>query len=218
MAKRYLVIGLGRFGEAVAKALRLMQQDVMGVDSDEGRTQALADILSHVIQADATQEGVLERLSVSDFDAAVVAMGAEVEGSILVTMMLKELGCPYVVARASSEMHERVLKRVGADRVIFPERDMGARVAHGLLDPRVIDYFELMREFSVMELEAPSSMHGCTLAELGLRQQYNVNLLGIRRKGGRVVANPGGEDTILPGDILIVAGSHEALQRLSAEV
>lgn len=211
--KQVAVIGLGRFGEAVGTALRALGAEVLGIDQDEARTQAMADVLTHVVQTDATQEGVLAELGLARFDAAVVAMGADIEASTLVTVMLKELGTRLVVARASSTTHGKVLAKVGADRVVFPERDMGTRVAHGLLNPNVIEYFELVPDYSIVEMTAPKAFHSKTLAELDLRRRYGANVILIRREGV-VLASPGGDDAIQAGDLLVVSGATTGLERL----
>ncbi len=211
--REFAVIGLGRFGEAVGRALRSLGQDVLGIDRDEARTQALADVLTHVVQGDSTQEGLLRELDLGRFDAAVVAMGADIEASILVTMMLKELGVGHVVARASTATHGKVLAKVGADRVVFPEQDMGVRVAHGLINRRILDYFELLPHYSVVEMTAPRFTYGRTLGELALRQRFDANVILIRR-GDKVNASPGGDDVVLEGDLLVVSGSTEGLRRL----
>lgn len=211
--KQFAVIGLGRFGEAVGTALHSLGQDVLGVDKDEARIQAAADLFTHVVQADATQEGVLEGLGVAKFDAAVVAMGADIEASTLVTVMLKELGVRHVVARASTATHGKVLAKVGADRVVFPERDIGVRVANGLLSANVLEYFELLPNYSIVEMTAPEFTHGRTLGELGIRQKFGATVILIRR-AGEVNASPGGDDVILEGDLLVVWGTTEGLRRM----
>ena len=211
--KKIAVIGLGRFGEAVSVALRAAGHEVLGIDIEEARTQALADALSHVVQADATREGVLADLGLTSFDGAVVAMGADIEASILVTVLLKELGVKQVIARASSAIHGKVLAKVGADRVVFPERDMGIRVAQGLLNPDVLEQFELLPDYSIAEVNAAEFTHGHSLRDLDLRQRFGANVILIRR-GDSVNASPGADDVILEGDVLVVSGPNEGLRRM----
>lgn len=213
MARQFVVIGLGRFGEAVGLALRSLGQEVLGIDVDEQATQALAGALTHVVTADATQEGVLEELGVGRFPVAVVAMGADIEASTLVTVMLKELGVKRVVARASSGLHGRVLAKVGADQVIFPEQDMGTRVAQSLVNPNVLEHFELVPNYSVVEMRAPKFMHGRTLSQLNLRARFGVNVILVRR-GDEVNASPGADDPILDDDLLVVSGPDDGLRRI----
>lgn len=213
--RQFAIVGLGRFGEAVGTALHDLGQTVLGIDRDPVKVQALADVLTHVVQADATLELVLDNLGVAKFDAAVVAVGADIETSALVTVTLKELGVKHIVARASSALHGRLLARIGADRVVFPERDIGVRVANGLLYPNVLEYFELLPHYSVIEVASPKSMHGQTLTELRVRQRFGANIILIRR-GEKVNASPSGEDVVLEGDLLVVSGTTEGLQKLGA--
>jgi trk system potassium uptake protein TrkA len=213
--RQFAIVGLGRFGEAVGTALHDLGQTVLGIDRDPVKVQAMADILSHTVQADATLELVLDNLGLARFDAAVVAVGADIETSALVTVTLKELGVKHVVARASSALHGRLLARIGADRVIFPERDIGVRVANGLLYPNVLEYFELLPHYSIIEITAPRFMHGQTLNELRVRQKFEANIVLIRR-GEQVNATPGGADVVLEGDLLVVSGTTEGLQRLGS--
>lgn len=213
MVRQFAVIGLGRFGEAVGLALRSLGQEVLGIDVDEQAAQALAGALTHVVTADATQEGVLEELGLGRFDVAVVAMGADIEASTLVTVVLKEVGVKRVVARASSSIHGRVLAKVGADQVIFPERDMGTRVAQALVNPNVLEHFELVPNYSVVEMRAPKFMHGRTLSQLNLRARFGVNVILVRR-GDEVNASPGADDPIGEGDLLVVSGPDDGLRRI----
>jgi len=211
--KQFAIIGLGRFGEAVGTALQSLGHEVLGVDKDPARTQALADVFTHVIQADATQENVLEDLGLSRLDAVVVAMGADIEASTLVTVRLKELGVKRVVARASSKIHGKVLAKVGADQVVFPERDMGLRVATGLVNPNILEHFELVPHYSVVEMKAPKFAVGRTLSQLNLRARFGVNVI-LMRRGDRVNASPGADDVIEEGDLLVVSGPDEGLRRM----
>jgi len=211
--KQAAIIGLGRFGESVGTALRSVGTEVLGIDRSEARVQALADVLTHVIKADATQEGVLEDLGLARFDVCVVTMGTNIEASTLVTVKLKELGARHVVARASSELHGKVLAKVGADRVVFPERDMGVRVAAGLVNPNVLEHFELVPHYSVVEMKAPKFAHGRTLSQLNLRARFGVNVILIRR-GDEVNPSPGADDVIQQGDLLVVSGPDEGLRRM----
>jgi trk system potassium uptake protein TrkA len=211
--KDFAVIGLGRFGEAVGSALRALGHEVLGIDQDSNKTQALADTLTHVIQADATREGVLADIGLGRFEVVVVAMGADIEASILVTVMLKELGVKKVVARASSALHGKVLAKVGADDVVFPERDTGFRVAQGLVNPNVMEYFQLSPHYSVVEMKVPQFTHGRSLSQLNLRARFGVNVILIRR-GDEINASPGADDTIEEGDVLVVSGPDEGLRRM----
>ncbi|MCL5045943.1 MAG: TrkA family potassium uptake protein [Actinobacteria bacterium] len=211
--KQFAVIGLGRFGSAVATTLAQMGHEVLGVDNDEANIQALSHHLTHVVQADCRDEEVLKSLGVRNFDVVVVAIGNDLEGSILVTVLLKEIGVKYVIAKARNELHGKVLYKVGADRVVFPERDMGARVAHNLVSSNILDYIELSPEYGVVELTASKFFAGKTLKQLDLRNRYGANVMAIK-KGETITVAPKADDVINEGDVLVVIGDTESLSRL----
>jgi trk system potassium uptake protein TrkA len=211
----FAVIGLGRFGRSVALTLVELGHSVLGVDREEARVQAVSRQLTHAVQADATDEETLNALGVRNFDAVVVGIGANIEASVLVTLMLKQLGVPRVVAKASSELHGRVLERVGADRVVFPEREMGVRIARRLVAPGVLDLIELTPDVSVEELTAAGKIAGRTLRELDLRAKYGVTVLAIRR-GEDVEVSPRPDVRIQQGDVLVVIGRNEQLLKVDA--
>ena len=212
--RQFAVVGLGRFGASVAATLRKLGQEVLAVDSSEERVQELAPLVTHAVQADATDENAMRSLGIRNFDVAVVAIG-EIEASILATSVLKSLGVPYVVAKALSDLHGRVLERVGADRVVYPERDMGVRVAHNLLSGNLIDYIELAPGYSIIEVTAKEQFVGRTLGELDFRARYGIQVLALRR-GSQVVVAPGADATIEAGDVLVAMGEDERLEELEA--
>ncbi len=211
--KEFAVIGLGRFGSNVAKTLHDMGYEVLGVDSSEHRVQRHIDNCTHVVEADATDEATLRSLGISNFEVVVVSIGNNLEASILVTLLCKEIGVPEVIAKASSEVHGKLLQRIGADRVVFPERDMGVRLANHLVVDNIIDYLEVTPEVSIVEISSTPRMHGTTLRELDVRARFGVNVLAIRRGGEEVVVAPGPDDPILEGDVLIVLGSNEDVRK-----
>ena len=213
-SRQFVVIGLGAFGSSVAATLYQLGQEVLAIDTSEERVQEMAPLVTHAVQADATDEQAMKALGIRNFDVAVVAIG-DIEASILATSLVKGLGVQYVVARAMSELHARVLERVGADRVVHPERDMGVRMAHILLSGNLIDYVELMPGYSIVEVVAREPFVGKTLRELELRARYGINILAIRR-GSRVLAVPGADTVIEPGDILLAMGEDERLEELEA--
>ncbi len=216
MKKQFAVIGLGRFGTSVATTLAQLGYDVLAVDSDEARVEELAEVATHAVQADATDIEVLKQLGIRNFDVVVVSIGHNMEASILVTLILKEMGVKQVIAKAGSELHSRVLKRVGADRVVFPERDMGARVAHNLVASNIIDYIELAPNYSLLEITPPCEMFDKTIRELNLRTDYGINVLAIKR-GNEIKVSPGADDVIKKGDILVVVGENGDLKQLEEE-
>jgi trk system potassium uptake protein TrkA len=216
--KQFGVIGLGRFGSAMATTLVELGHDVIGIDGDEGPVQRLADVLTHAVQLDATDERALRAAGVQDVDVAVVSIGENMEASLLVVMQLRELGVKTVVAKAVTPLHGRILEKLGVSRVIFPEREMAIRVAHSLVTPNAIDYIELSRDFSIIELPAPDAFVGRTLKQLELRPRYGLTLIAIKRPGahGRVVTNiaPSADEKILHGDVLALLGGNEKLNQL----
>ncbi|NLG69609.1 MAG: TrkA family potassium uptake protein [Firmicutes bacterium] len=212
--RQFVVIGLGGFGSSVAATLYELGQEVLAADSSEERVQEMAPYVTHAVQVDATDEQALKALGIRNFDVAVVAIG-DIEANILATSLVKGLGVPYVVARAVSEVHGRVLERVGADRVVRPERDMGIRVAHTLLSGNLIEYVELIPGYSVVEVMARERFVGRSLRDLDLRAKYGINILAIRR-GDRVLPVPSPDTVIQPGDILLAMGEDERLEELEA--
>ncbi|MHB9149070.1 MAG: potassium channel family protein [Thermoleophilia bacterium] len=214
MSRQFVVIGLGRFGSSVARSLTQLGEDVLGIDVDEDRVQALSDELLHVVVADATDPAVLDSLGLRNFDVAVVSIGRRLQDSILITLALKEAGTPRVVARAVDDMHGRVLRKVGADRVFFPERDMGIRAAHSLVGSDIIDYFEFGSDYSIMEIAAPGKFVGRTLGELGIRAKYGITVLALKR-GSDILTAPEAADIVEEEAILVVMGRNSDLRKLT---
>jgi trk system potassium uptake protein TrkA len=220
MARRqFAVIGLGRFGAAMATTLAELGQDVIGVDADEERVRKLADTVTQAVELDATDERALRSIAIQDVDVAVVSIGEDIESSLLVVMQLRELGVKSIVAKAVTSLHGRILEKLGVSRVIFPEREMAERIAHGLVIPNVIDYIELSRDFSIVEVPAPDVFVGRTLKQLELRPKYGLTLIAIKRKPtptGAEITNisPTADEMIRGGDVLSLLGSNERLAAL----
>jgi trk system potassium uptake protein len=217
--KQFGVIGLGRFGSAMAMTLTELGHDVIGVDGDESRVQQLADVITHALQIDATDEKALRAAGIQDVDVAVVSIGENIESSLLVVMQLHELGIETIVAKAVTPLHGRILEKLGVSRVIFPEREMAIRIAHSLVMSNVIDYIELSRDFSIVEVPAPNAFVGRTLKQLELRPRLGLTLIAIKRQSddsGAVVTNiaPAADETIRRGDILALLGGNERLNQL----
>lgn len=200
----FIVIGLGRFGGGLAGTLVELGHDVLGVDSDPKLVQAFANRLTHVVEADSTDIDALRQVGAGDFGTAVVAIGTDVEASILTTAVLVDLNVARIVAKAVTEPHGKILERVGAHRVVFPERDMGVRVGHSLAGA-MIDYFQLDPGFALVETEAPRELLGKTLAQAEVRRRYGITVVCIKPQGGSFTyATP---DTVVQeGDVLVVAG------------
>lgn len=200
----FLVIGLGRFGGGLATTLVELGHDVLGVDADPKVVQVFAGNLTHVVEADSTDMEAMRQIGARDFATAVVAIGTDIEASILTTSVLVDLRVPKIVAKAVTEAHGTILERVGAHRVIFPERDMGVRVGHSLAGA-MIDYFQLDPGFALVETTAPRVVVGKTLAQAEVRKRYGITVVCIKPEGGSFTyATP---DTVVQeGDILVVAG------------
>ena len=211
--KQYVVIGLGRFGSSVAKTLYSLGNDVLAVDSDEERVQNISDSVTHSVQADASDENSLRSLGIRNFDVAVITIGSDIQSSVMATLLVKELGVKYIIAKANNEMHAKVLYKIGADKVVLPERDMGVRIAHNLASENILDYIELSPDYSIAEMTSPEKWHSKTLKELGMRTNYGINVVAIR-KDNHINVNPKAEDVISPGDIVVAIGSYESLTKL----
>lgn len=210
--KQFAVIGLGRFGSSVATTLARMGYEVLGIDVDQERVDELADIITESVKVDAIDEQSLKSLGIRNFDVVIVAIGREIQASILTTVMLKEMGVSKVVAKAQTELHGKVLERVGADKVVFPERDMGEKVAKALVSKNIMDQITLSPEHSLIEMAAPQSFHNKTLEKSNIRRKYGISVLAIRR-GSDVIISPNASQVIFEGDILVVIGKNEKLQK-----
>ncbi|MFW6238132.1 MAG: potassium channel family protein [Halanaerobiales bacterium] len=211
--KQFVVVGLGRFGVSLARSLSDNGHNVLAIDTDAERVQNIANSVTHAVEADATDEKALKTLGVRNFDVAVVSIGNNIHANILSTLILKELGVPYVIVKAQDNLHGKVLTKVGADRVVYPERDMGVRIAHNLISSNVLDYIEFAPDYSIVEIAASANMIGKTLAELEFRNRYDVNIMAIKR-GQNINISPGASDKILEGDILIVMGKNKNLDQV----
>lgn len=212
--KQFLVIGLGRFGMSLATTLAEKGYEVLGVDHREGPVQEAAGVLTQAVQLDATIDKDLLSVGIANFDVAVVAIGNDIEASILCTLILKEVGIPYIVAKAQGPLHGKVLKKVGADRVVFPELDMGIRVANNLVSTNLLDYIDLSDDFSIREINAPEFVVDKTLAELKLPSKLGINVIAIKTDPENINITPGANDVIKSGNVLVVVGENRQLDRL----
>ncbi len=213
--KTFAVLGLGRFGSSLARTLYEMGYEVLGVDRDEESVQNMADYLTQVVQANATDENAMRSLGIRNVDVCVVSIG-ELQTSVLATMLVKELGVPQVVCKAISDVHGKVLTKLGADRVVYPERDMGHRMAHNLTSGNIIDYIELAPGYSIIEATVTSDYVGQTLRQVDLRAKYGINIIAVRR-GEKVEVVPGAGFVFEEGDILVAMGKDEKLERLGEQ-
>jgi trk system potassium uptake protein TrkA len=209
-----VVIGLGRFGGQVAESLTRLGHEVLGVDEDAKLVQQWSDRLTHVVQADATDEDVLRQIGIREFGRAVVGIGTDIEASVLTVVALTDVGVRDIWAKAISAKHGKILRSVGAHHVIYPEATMGERVAH-LITSRMLDFIELDDDFAIAKTRAPHEAVGRTLGEVGLRTKYGVTVVGVKAQGTDFVyATP---ETVVPSrGVLIVAGTTEQVQRFAA--
>ncbi|MEH7748896.1 TrkA family potassium uptake protein [Neobacillus drentensis] len=215
MAKQsYAVIGLGRFGTSIASKLIEADQEVMGIDINEERVEDGKLLVTHAVVLDSTEEESLKSVGIRNFDYVIVAIGNDMQASILTVLILKEMGVKQVIAKALNKRHGQVLTKVGADWVVHPERDMGERVAHQLLAPNVLNYIELSKEYNIEEVLVPKSMTGKSLRDLDLRAQYNVNVIAIL-SNENVIISPFPEHLIQDGDKLVVIGHRNDLNEFT---
>jgi trk system potassium uptake protein TrkA len=210
--KQCAVLGLGRFGTSLAKTLYSMGHEVLAVDIDESVVAAIANEVTYAVQADATDEQALRDLGIRNVDIAVVSVGL-LEQSVMATLILKEMGVPCIVCKAVSETHGTVLEKLGADKVVFPERDMGFRVAHNLISGNLIDYLELVPGYSIIETKAHTEFFHRTLGEIDLRAKHGINVIAVKRNKD-VFATPGADFRFEPGDVLIAMGPDEKLGKI----
>ena len=213
--KEYVVFGLGRFGRSVAVTLADSGCEVLVVDDNEAKIQEIAEYVTFAIKADVTDAEVLASLGISNFDGAIVAIGENLEASVMVTILAKEMGIPYVLAKAQSEIHAKVLKKVGADMVVYPEKETGIRIANNLLMGNFFDAVELSSTFSMMELDVLDSWAGHSLRELNLRAKYKINVIGLKREN-RLDINPDADMPLQKNDVVVIIGRNEVLNKLAS--
>ena len=209
--KSFIVVGLGRFGTEAAKCLYQQGSEVLVIDNSAELVQAISDDVTQAVVGDARDKEVLRALGVKDFDCAIVAIGASLGDSVLATMNLKELGVPHIVCKAHDDTHREVLKKLGADRVVIPEKENAARLAKSLSSHNVLDYIELSEDYGIIDVPAPASWYNKSLLELNVRAKLGVNILAIKRSG-QITVSPGADFCILQGDIVVVLGDNAALK------
>lgn len=203
--KSFVVIGCGRFGGAIAKTLFELGNEVLAIDKNPEMLKDVSEYVTYSVEADAMDESVLKELGLSNFDVAIISIGSSLESSIMATLIAKELGVKRVVTKAQSELHGKLLAKIGADKIVFPERDMGIRVAHHLTSNNILDYIELSPDFSILEVAALKSWHDKSLEDLRLRNKYGVNVIAIKQ-GEEVNISLGSNYIIKEGDILVIIG------------
>ena len=214
--KSFVIIGLGRFGTAIASELSALGHEVLAVDVDEERVQQVADHVTHAVTGDGRNIEVLRALGVRNFDCVVVAMGSDVGNSALITLNLKELGVKEVICKAQSHVHSRVLEKIGADRVVFPEYEMGQKVAQGLSSSNVLNFIEFSEDYGIVELAVPRSWQGKTIRTLDVHNAFHVNIIAVRKASspGTLNVAPGADCMLEAGDNVVAVGRGDDIDRL----
>ena len=212
--KTIAVIGLGQFGGTVAKMLASMNHEVLGVDIDPEVVQKISPFITHAIVADTTDEEAIKALALSQFDIVIVAIGDNIQANLMTSMLLKEMNMPYVVSKAENALQGKMLKKMGVDKVIYPEYDVAQRLAQSLTRDHVMDYLQLSKNISLIEIKMPTFLVGANLKDSNLREKYNLNAVGIRR--GEDLEVPPNPSTILgEDDKLLVIGNNSDLDALT---
>ncbi|CCL10046.1 Ktr system potassium uptake protein A [Clostridioides difficile] len=213
--KQYIVIGCGRFGSSVASTMHLLGHQVMAIDKNEDSVQCISDKVTHSLIVDVTDEQALRSLGLGNFDVAVVAIGSDIRASIMATLIAKEMGVELIICKAKDELQAKVLYKIGADRVVFPERDMGVRVAHNLVSDNILDHIELDPEYSIVEIVTPNSWVGKTLIELELRARYEITVLAIKT-GKNINVTPSPDEELTAGSILVIIGQNTSITAITS--
>ena len=212
--KTFVVIGLGRFGSAVATELSSLGHEVLAVDEREDHVQRVAEKVTHKIIC-ANASSVRRSLAVRNYDCAVVALVDHIGNSALITLNLKEIGVKRVICKAQSHVHRKVLEKIGADRVVFPEHEMGVKLAQGLSSSNVLNFIELSDDFGIVELEAPKSWQGHSIKALDVRAKYHVNIIAVRKGAqGNLDVAPGGDYVLEARDVVVTLGRNDDINRL----
>ncbi|PRO66515.1 potassium channel family protein [Alkalicoccus urumqiensis] len=215
--RQFAVIGLGRFGGSVCRELHSMGHEVMAIDMNREKVEEYRPFSTHAMQADSTDERSLHSIGIRNFEHVVVAIGDNIQASILTTLVLKDEGVPHVWAKAQNHYHQKVLDKIGADVVVHPEFDMGKRIAHNIVSDKVIDFIDLSDDYSMIELRATSAVDGETLNTLHLRADYGITLIAIK-DGQHMNVSPGPDEPIREGNILLVIGHNNDLERFEEKV
>ncbi|PAV29855.1 potassium transporter Trk [Virgibacillus profundi] len=212
MKREFAVIGLGRFGGSICRELSMEGMEVMAIDHDEDKVNEYKNIASHAVIADSTDEASLKELGIKNIDHVIVAIGDNIQASILTTVILTDLGIKKITVKAQNDRHEKILNKIGADQVVHPERDMGKRIAHSIISNNILDYLELSDDHSIVEVKAGRKMRGNTLVDLDIRANYGCNVVAIKH-GKEINVSPSADDVLKEDDVLIVIGSDKDISR-----
>ncbi|MDC3414686.1 TrkA family potassium uptake protein [Aquibacillus sp. 3ASR75-11] len=215
--KEFVIIGLGRFGGSLCKELTDTGIEVLAIDKNRELVQEYASIASHAVVVDAIDEGSLNSLGIRNFDCAIISLGDDLESSILATLLLKEMGMKQIWVKARNENHQKVLERIGADRIIHPERDMAKRIAHHIVSDKIVDYIELSKNHSIVEVVASDKIAGKNINDIHIYEEYNCNIIAVKKNEHHLIMLPSPNEKIVEGDILILMGENSDLNRLEVE-
>ncbi|TCK90566.1 trk system potassium uptake protein TrkA [Natranaerovirga hydrolytica] len=210
----FVVFGMGKFGRSIAESLTNNGCEVLVIDKSDDIIQDVSDIVTHAVQADVTDIDALNALGIRNFDVAIIAISQDMQSSIMATILTKELGVPHVIAKASNDIHKKVLEKVGADRVVFPEREMGVRIANSLVSENFLDFIELSPDYSLVEISVMDEWVDKTLKDINMRANYGINVMAIR-KGDDINITPGPDVELHKEDVLVVIGSNSDLMKIN---
>lgn len=214
MKKNYAVIGIGRFGFSVASELFALGNDVLAIDISPERIKEADPYVTHAMELDATDEASLIEAGIKNIDAAIVAISGDIQSSIMVTLLLKEIGVPYVAVKALNELHAKVLRKIGADRILFPEKEMGVKFARSLISSSILEHIELSPEYSLIEIYPLEEWFGKSLKDLNLRNKHGINVMSVKYSSGEITVSPTADTVIAPNSTLIVIGKNTDIQKL----
>lgn len=218
MKKRdFAVIGLGRFGGSICRTLSSLGKEVLAVDKSEERVNEYSVIASHSVVGDSTDENMLRSIGIRNFDHVIVAIGEDIQSSILSTLILKELGVEKITVKAQNDYHEKVLRKIGANFVVHPERDMGIRIANNIASNNVLDYLELSEDHSIVEIVANQNIGGKTIIALDIRKKFGINIVAIKR-GSEIIVSPQAKEMIQVNDILIAIGNDSDIEKFTRKL
>lgn len=217
MRREFAVIGLGRFGGSICRELSMEGMDVLAIDSDEDKVNEYKNLASHAVIADATDEATLRELGINNIDHVIVAIGDNIQASILTTVILTDMNIKKITVKAQNDYHEKILNRIGAHHVVHPERDMGKRIAHSIISNNILDYLEVSEDHSIVEVKTGKKMIGKSLIDLDIRANYGCNVVAIKQ-GKDINVSPRAEDKLRENDILIVIGADKDISRFEKQL
>ncbi|MCX5750084.1 MAG: TrkA family potassium uptake protein [Candidatus Saganbacteria bacterium] len=215
--KQYGILGLGRFGSKVARELYFKKQEVIVVDHDESKIQAIKDQVTHAFIGNIADEGALKESGIADCDVVIIAESSDIEANIMAAQLCKMLGIKKVICKAQNTVHGKILEKLQVDQVVYPEQDAAIKLVNKLASQKILDYLELGEHIAIIGITPLESFIGKSLLDLNLRSRYNITVLAVRRGGGTII-NPTGETVIARGDILVVFGEEDALKRLNLDI